>query len=191
MTNFHSIPTKKIEQYSFMENYSLDELSEISGNNCRIQIKVSRKWKELHPTNNQVLGLNFIFVDRYVSLLHLFQNLHISHIYRTVSKYLHFYIKKQHNRSHCWVESMNMKMFEDVLYEGNMYEIQQFEVEEYSGSNRCFETEHHLILSNYSIVTKLDDTYITIPHNVFVFANLRNIHQLGQQNAALIGKNNY
>lgn len=100
---------------------------------------------------------------------------------------LYFHFFQHHNRSHCWVESNFMKFFEQLLYEGKMYDITNFQVEEYTGNNRCFETEYHLILSKDSIVRKVDDTYIIVPPDVSVFANLRNIHQLGQKNAALIG----
>lgn len=84
---------------------------------------------------------------------------------------------------------MYMKYFENQLSEGNLYNIQYFDVEAYTGNNRCFEGDFHRILSKDSIVTKVDAMYTIIPSDVFLFANLKNIQSLGEQNAALIGNN--
>lgn len=60
-----------------MEYYNLDELSEVSGKNGIIQVKVSRKWEQIDPVTREILRLNLIFVDRYVSLLNHFSSVDI------------------------------------------------------------------------------------------------------------------
>lgn len=50
-----------------MEYYSLDELSEEPRQISIIKVKVSRKWEEKDAISGEVIGLNLILVDRYVS----------------------------------------------------------------------------------------------------------------------------
>lgn len=52
-----------------MEYCRLDELSDMLEKDCFLQIKVSRTWEELDPNTGEILGLNLIFTDGYVSIL--------------------------------------------------------------------------------------------------------------------------
>lgn len=63
-----------------MEYHSLEELSNITEENFKIQVKVARKWEEHDPVTGECLGLNFILIDQYVSILLMFILIHDIHI---------------------------------------------------------------------------------------------------------------
>ncbi|XP_074347324.1 glutamate receptor 2.2-like [Apium graveolens] len=67
-----------------------------------------------------------------------------------------------------------------------MYNIDNFSVKIYTGSNRCFEMDHHIILLKSSLISKVDDHYTIVPPDICMFANLKNIHELGSADSALI-----
>lgn len=74
-----------------------------------------------------------------------------------------------------------------MLFQGNMYTFDNYNVEPFTGKNRCFEMDNHIVLSKTSMITKVDDPYTIVPPDVCVFANLKNIGELGKRDAALIG----
>lgn len=93
----------------------------------------------------------------------------------------------QHNRIHCWIGKDLLSKLGNVLNDGKMYHVHNFLVKPYTGSNRCFDMDHHVVLSSETIISEVHDPYMMIPADVYIFANLKNITQLGRDNAALIG----
>lgn len=93
----------------------------------------------------------------------------------------------QHHRIHCWIDNSLLTKLGNLLIHGKMYHVQNFLIKPYTGSNRCFEKDHHVILSNHTIMREIIDPYTIIPPNIYSFANFKNITQLGGENAALIG----
>ncbi|XP_074373691.1 uncharacterized protein LOC141714043 [Apium graveolens] len=139
-----------------MEYYGLDELSEERNQMSIIKVKVSRKWEEKHPATRDLIGLNLILIDQY------------------------------YKRIHCWVDRTLMKQYADLLCEGKIYSIDKFSVKAYTGTNRCFEMDHHIILLKSSLISKFDDHYTIVPPDICMFVNLKNIHELGNADSALI-----
>lgn len=80
-----------------------------------------------------------------------------------------------------------MKDFGNMLLQGNMYTLDNYSVKPFTGKNRCFEMDNHIILLKCYVITKVDDPYTIVPPDICMFANLKNIDELGKKDAALIG----
>lgn len=75
-----------------------------------------------------------------------------------------------------------------LLFSGPVYIIKNFVVEPFTSKNRCFEEDNHIILTEQTIITKVDESCCSIADNVFFFVNLKNIHEIGLSNSCLVGK---
>ncbi|KAF1001659.1 hypothetical protein AG4045_003089 [Apium graveolens] len=141
-----------------MDYHSLDELNTCSLEKWTVRVKVARRREEYNPENNEIIVLNLILIDQY--------NLHI----------------------HAWMNHEMYIKLGGLLFPGPVYIMQDFVVQAFTGSNRCFKKDNHIIMTEQCIVMKVDNSCCNIPDNIFVFDNLKNIDNIGLKNSALVGK---
>ncbi|KAK1376767.1 hypothetical protein POM88_032960 [Heracleum sosnowskyi] len=121
-----------------------------------IEVRLARRWEEIDIENGQVRGIHLVFIDA------------------------------SHKRMHCWIKSTLIEQLDAKFVPGEMYAIHNFIVAPFTEKYKCFEADKQIILTNLTIVTKLQGSYSLIPQNVFEFTNLKKIPTAEEQDTHLI-----
>lgn len=153
-----------------------------------IRVKAQAIWRGITRETKEFRGLNVLFFDDYVKVFSLFLNQIFNLIKLGVSVLNIFFL--QNTRIHVFINAKFAALFEANLEEGQIYKIENFFVQRYTGleSHRCVRNEQHIYFGDYTKLEKLTNGLPTFAAYSFDFFDVLDIHRMESNSRFLCGK---
>lgn len=169
-----------------MDNIPHDMISNLQASNktdWRLKVRVTRIWPLLNH-NAETVVVNFIFVDVLVSSFSFSCKIFILYGMKLLILKFQF----QGGRIHALIAAHNFHHLQNLIIEGETYEINNFVGRRYLASQkyRCFRNDIFIQLNRMTEVFVAGDVDFISTH-VFQFTDLSAIMQFAFQDEFLIG----
>lgn len=154
----------------------------------KIRVRAQALWKGITRKTKEFRGLNMILVDDSVSCniiqRHYFVVIFVNFVVNILT-----YIVPQRFRIHAFVNARFAHLFEKDLEEGQIYNISNFIVQEYTGIefHRCVRFEKHIYFAEYTKVEKSSNEGLDIPVCCFDIFNLVDLEKMESNKRFLCG----
>lgn len=99
--------------------------------------------------------------------------------------------KMQQDRMHVWTKPSLIRHMDEIFVQGQQYEICNFIVQPFTVKYKCLSSFIQIILTEQTVVRRLQANNCQIPLNVFRFTELKDINNAVETDKHLIGKCNF
>lgn len=171
------------------EYQCLDELQTITRVSWRIKVTIIRRWNDYPTDRPRDRRFNMIFLDEKVTL-NITYMVTIPGFFTIIFiiKNVEFkYSSLQNNSMHVWIPFALVHRFADQLFEGGLYEIQDFYVRSFNGKYKCLNQNKHIIMSHATNIRALYVPNFYDPVPFFEFTDLANLTEDNFQDSHCIG----
>ncbi|KAL1812673.1 hypothetical protein ACET3Z_022738 [Daucus carota] len=136
----------------FNRFYAIQDILEPGIYTARIKVKVCRRWNENSSTSESLTGISMFLKD------------------------------SSRSRIHGFIAAKMAPLFENDLLEGEIYQISNFIVQDYTGLefHRCVRFDKHIFFAQYTKMERCTSAALTIPKLVVDLFSLKDLEPMEQ-----------